>query len=240
MGPGNFQNDEALSALDWWQLAGVDTVIDDAPRDWLAKPAPVRPAAAPIGLPPPPASEGALPVDLPALHEALAAMPVPGAGEERLPPEGDVASGVMLMVGMPETSDVAEGRLLTGATGRLLDRMLGAIGRDRASVYLASLLPARPTGGRMDAALAAPAARLALRHVALAAPRILLVCGEDACRALLDSGVAKARGRLHEINHDGVKVRAIATFHPCQLLEHPMQKAAAWADLLLLLGELER
>ncbi len=240
MGPGNIQNDEALSVLDWWQLAGVDTMIDDSPRDWLAKAAPVPAIAASTDSPPPPAAEAASPTDLAAVHDALAAMSVPGAGEERLLPEGDVASGVMLMVGMPETSDVMEGHLLSGATGRLLDRMLAAIGRDRASVYLASLLPARPTGGRMDAALAAPAARLALRHVALAAPRILLVCGEDACRALLDSGVAKARGRLHEINHDGMKVRAIATFHPCQLLEHPMQKAAAWADLLLLLGELER
>ncbi|TVV75610.1 uracil-DNA glycosylase family protein, partial [Sphingomonas solaris] len=122
----------------------------------------------------------------------------------------------------------------------LLDRMLAAIGRDRASVYLASLLPARPVGGRIDPAVAAPALALAKRHVALAAPRLLLLCGDDATRALLGSGVAAARGRIHDLNHDGVKVRAVATFHPCRLLEHPMQKAGAWQDLQLLLGEYER
>lgn len=222
--------------LDWWQLAGVDIVIDETPRDWLARPAAAT--AAPAS--PPPLAADALPVDLPGVAAALRTMAVPGTGEERLTPEGDVASGLMILVGMPEPGDADEGRLFAGASGRLFDRVLAALGRDRASVYLASLLPARPLGGRMDAALADAAARLAGRHVSLAAPRVLLVCGDDACRAMLGMGVARARGRLHDLNHDGVTVRAIATFHPCQLLEQPRQKAGAWADLMLLLGEYER
>lgn len=28
----------AASALDWWQEAGVDVLVEDAPRDWLAEP----------------------------------------------------------------------------------------------------------------------------------------------------------------------------------------------------------
>jgi len=34
----------ALSALDWWAEAGVDTLADDLPRDWLTA-APISAAA---------------------------------------------------------------------------------------------------------------------------------------------------------------------------------------------------
>ena len=150
-------------------------------------------------------------------------------------------SGLMLLVDMPEPEDALEGRLLAGAAGRLLDRMLAAIGRDRASIYLASLLPGAP--GRRPArsgASPAPAIRLARAPCrAGRAARRCCCCGDCASRALLGIGVAAARGRLHDLNHGGAIVPAIATFHPRCLLEHPMQKAGAWQDLRLLLGELD-
>ena len=44
----------AASALEWWADAGVDVLVNDDARDWLARPAPVAvaspaPAAAPVG-----------------------------------------------------------------------------------------------------------------------------------------------------------------------------------------------
>jgi len=35
---------DVMSALDWWREAGVDTLVEDAPRDWLTAPMPA-PAA---------------------------------------------------------------------------------------------------------------------------------------------------------------------------------------------------
>ena len=50
----------AASALDWWHEAGVDTLVDDTPRDWFAAPEPlVLPATAPIT---PVATPSAMPV----------------------------------------------------------------------------------------------------------------------------------------------------------------------------------
>ena len=37
----------AASALSWWQDAGVDTIVGEAPRDWLSPKA--KEAAAQIG-----------------------------------------------------------------------------------------------------------------------------------------------------------------------------------------------
>ena len=235
--------DEAYSALDWWQTAGVDTLVDDAPRDWFApvtRPAPAATAATPrpaTPAPPAPAMHTA-PTDLVTLHQALAALAVQGAGDERIMPEGTPAAGLMLLFDMPEVEDALEGRLITGATGRLLDAMMGAIGRDRASIYLATILPARPAGGRLDPSVAADAVRLAAQHVALASPRAVLLCGDGATQALLGMPMPAARNRIHHLNHGGAIIPAVATFHPCRLLDQPMHKAGAWADLRLLLGEL--
>lgn len=64
----------AASALAWWVDAGVDTLVDDAPRDWLAPPVRAEIAEEPpaFTLPPQrrePAKAPALPsaVDVPDL-----------------------------------------------------------------------------------------------------------------------------------------------------------------------------
>ena len=90
----------AASALDWWEEAGVDTIVGETPRDWL-KPARRRPRAAPAE-PPAPAP---LPDTLDAFHDWLAtsaelpfAAPVGAArGAGRAIP----ASGLMILVDMP-------------------------------------------------------------------------------------------------------------------------------------------
>ncbi|HWL46152.1 MAG TPA: uracil-DNA glycosylase family protein [Sphingomonadaceae bacterium] len=236
----------ALSALDWWQLAGVDTVVADAPRDWLA---PVEPrnatalppsAASPAPAPPSTAARPTvpLPATLAAMHALLAAAPVFGEGGIRLAPEGDPASGLMVLIDMPEPEDAAAGHLLAGKTGLLFERMLAAIGRDRASVYFAAITPARPLGGALPPAVGAEHARLARHHVALAAPRAVLLMGSGASCAILGADLLETRGRLHTVTPGATPCAAIATFHPRFLFKQPARKAGAWCDLRLLAGAL--
>ena len=224
----------ALSALGWWQEAGVDVLVDELPRDWL------RPAARPGAPAPPPApAPDALPATIAAMHARLAEPGLIGNALGRpLAPEGSLESGLMLLVDMPETGDADAGQLVSGEAGRLLDRMLGAIGRDRAAIYLAPLAPARPAGGKIAASDTAGLSRLALQHVALARPRLLLLMGDAAACAVLGRPLAEARGLVHEIDHKGARVGVVATFHPRYLLRDSGAKAKAWADLRLLLGRL--
>jgi DNA polymerase len=229
---------EILSALRWWQEAGVDTIVDDAPRDWLR-----RLEAAPSAAPATSAPVVLAPTVLPGTIEAfqswlLTTGMLPGEPSARLAPAGDAASGLMLLADAPEPADARAGMLMAGEVGRLFDRMLGAIGRDRSSIYLATMAPARPAGGRAEAALMPELIRLARHHVALAEPRLLLLLGDVACQAMLGKGLAPARGIIHELEHEGRSVRAIATFHPRFLLKQPARKAEAWQDLRMLLREL--
>lgn len=229
------------SALDWWADAGVGALAEEASRDWL------RPAAAPSETAPKPVVAPACatptPATLAGLQAWLAAAPdLPGGAAigERVAPAGDAAAGLMVVVDMPEDGDAAADQLVSGAAGRLLDRMLAAIGRDRASVYLAALAPARIAGGRIAADGAGALAETMRRHIALAAPRAVLLLGDGACSALLGEPVARARGGLRALNLDGGTVAAVATFHPRLLLESPARKAEGWRDLCLLLEELVR
>lgn len=217
---------EALSALDWWREAGVDALVEDEPRDWLAAPAKLQPAAA---------APSALSTTLASFHVWLRETDaIPGAPAARILPAGDPASGLMLLADMPEPADAAAGSLFSGELGRLFDRMLAAIGRDRASIYLAAMSPVRLPGRELETA---ETVRLTQHHVALAGPRLLLLLGNAPSRAILGMDFAAARGRRHELTQDGKTVTAIATFHPRLLVQQPARKADAWADLRLLLAE---
>jgi uracil-DNA glycosylase len=219
--------------LGWWQLAGVDVTVDDVPRQWLRAP--------PVPAPMPENAAHASGADLlPASLEALVAWlgrpeTLPELGPRRIAPSGSIAGGLMLLTDMPDIEDVSSDTLIAGTAGRLLDAMLGAIGRDRTSAYLAALAPGRPATGKLDEKQETELGRIARHHVGLIRPRALLMLGDATIRALTGSGLAQARGSIHHINLDGGKVPAIATFHPRFLLQQPARKADAWADLRMLM-----
>jgi uracil-DNA glycosylase family 4 len=237
----------AASLLQWWSEAGVDTLIDENPRDWLRmKPKPPLPlpdASAPspsISAAPPP---DVLPDQLELFRGYLRdteTLPFASPTSKRVCPAGDPAAGLMIMTDMPAAEDCGTGSLLSGEVGRLFDRMLAAIGRDRNSIYLASLSCLRSPDGRFTSGAAQDCARLALHHIGLASPKALLLFGDACSKALLGLPMAQARGRWHEIATHAGPVRTIVTLPPSYLLAQPSAKALAWADLQLLMEGLDQ
>ena len=216
----------AASALAWWEEAGVDIIVGETPRDWLA--APGNPPAAPDA----PAA-AALPDTLEGFQAWLATtsdLPFASSSARRAIPAGDPASGLMVMVGMP----AVDGGLLGGAGGALFDRMLAAIGRSRETIYLAPLSPFRPPTGRIDGASKARLGVIARHHIGLVGPKAVLLFGDNCGEALLGAVVARARGRWHEIRSPAGPVRALVTMKPDDIDEKPALKKLVWADLQML------
>lgn len=231
----------AASSFDWWRNAGLDVFVDEAPRDWLA-----QPAASPIAQVETTRDELAAPVTpvvaaLPATLAEFQAWRLTGDGPDalwgqcRIAPSGNANAALMVLIEMPERDDEETGVLLSGASGRLFDRMLAAIGRDRETVYLASLAVTRPASGRVPPEAIAELARIARHQIGLVAPKRLLVIGNATSRAILGADVAPARGKLHDFNHETGKTGVVASYHPRFLLERPAAKAEAWRDLQLLM-----
>ncbi len=75
-----------------------------------------------------------------------------------------------------------------------------------------------------------------LRHIALAAPRVLIVTGNISCQALLGQrGITRLRGNWLQVEGRP----AMPMFHPAYLLRNPAAKREAWADLLEIRARLE-
>ncbi len=239
-------NAVAASAIDWWIDAGVDALLDEQPRNWLITvPPPNQPSERPAAR----AVADAPQVEpLPAtLDSFLIWREGPAAPETAWPGafvanQGPLNAPIMILVDVPEREDVDAGMLLSGATGRLFDHMLAAIGRDRGSVHIVAMCAKRPTTGRITPEMEERLVEVTRHYVALAGPKRVLLLGNAPSRALLGADVAPARGNIHSVNlNDGnksVTVEAVASFHPRFLLDRPAQKADAWRDLKMLIGGL--
>ncbi len=226
----------AASALDWWQDAGVDVLVEDERFDWLAAPvARAMPQEAA------PASVTAPAAAMPDTWDAFVAWRAGDAAPEAkwggaaIAASGAAGADLLFFVDCPERGD--REALMEGEVGRLFDRMLAAIGRSRADVAIASVCTRRPTTGRVPREIEQQLAEIARHHVALARPKRVLAMGDAATRALLATNVAEARGRLHALNHKNATIaEVVATHHPRFLLDRPAAKAEAWRDLLMLTG----
>jgi uracil-DNA glycosylase len=222
--------DRAASALKWWSDAGVDTIVAEEPRNWLA------PAVAKTLPAPEPEAPVTMPATLDAFQAWLAGAPFPFASPSapRLAPMGDPASGLMVMTGMPALG----GGFFFDEADALFGRMLGAIGLSRETIYLASLSPVRTPSGALDRAGERSLADIARHHIALAAPKALLLFGDACARALLGMPVTKARGRWHALATPAGEIRTLVTIKPDNLVDQLALKKLAWADLQMLMEEL--
>lgn len=238
----------AASVLDWWHDAGVDLLVEDEPRDWtaaeLVRPLSFTPPSVPGATPGLVAPAPPLPSLLPDTLEAFLAWRVSEAAPETawdgisLSATGPADAALMILVDCPDRDDGDAGAMLSGAPGRLFDRMLAAIGQSRDTVHVAAVCARRPVAGRTPAGLEARLAEIALHHVGLVAPRGLLLLGNAASRALLGTELTSARGHSHDVDHKNGKSRAVASFHPRFLIEKPMAKAESWKDLQMLMGDM--
>lgn len=230
---GNDWRREIASALEWWRDAGVDTLVEDEPHDWLARPAP-RVEAVAAAEAAPAVAEVPLPDSLEAFVEHRMSDAAPEAGwlTPRVAPAGPAGAELMILTDMPEPDDAETGTLLSGAPGRLLDRMLAAVGSSRDSAYIASLAFARPLAGRIPGEDADKLIELARHHIALAAPKRLLLLGQAAERVQVTTNGSGSGNGEGDINPSGPELAVVATYHPRFLLERPAAKAEAWKHLM--------
>jgi DNA polymerase len=253
---------QALEALlEFYAEAGVDLAVDEAPHDrFAAPPAAPEPQARPQPAPSKPAivaravtapaapdeaagearqrAAGAATLEeLRAILESFDGCSLKATANRLVFADGTPGSRVMLVGEAPGAEEDREGRPFVGRSGRLLDRMLAAIGLDRSQVYIANVIPWRPPGNRtptpQETAICLP---FVTRQIELANPDILVCLGGPSAQTLLRQreGILKLRGQWFDYPLEGRTIRALATLHPAYLLRQPLQKRLAWRDLLAL------
>ncbi|MDX2263620.1 MAG: uracil-DNA glycosylase [Hyphomicrobiales bacterium] len=244
---------------------GADELIADAPADRFAESAPppapdlrqdrARPQARsapyqPASPAPPPrpalqdgdvdarAIARAAP-DLAALRRALADFD--GCGLKKTAKHLCFSRGadharVMFIGEAPGREEDMSGTPFVGPAGRLLNRMMAAIGLDEASAHIANVVYWRPPGNRTPTLEETQACLPFIeRQIELVNPEIVVILGGAAAKLLTGAtdGVMKLRGKWFNLG-DAQPRRALVTLHPAYLLRTPAAKRLAWRDLLLI------
>ncbi|MDQ2975730.1 MAG: uracil-DNA glycosylase [Acidobacteriota bacterium] len=144
--------------------------------------------------------------------------------------EGNRRARLMFVGEAPGADEDAQARPFVGRAGKLLTKIIEAIGFKREDVLIGNVNRCRPPANRPptpeEAAMCKP---FLLREIAAVQPEVIVVLGNTAMRNLLDikQGITRVRGQFQD--YHGVKV--MPTFHPAYLLRDPSKKKETWEDL---------
>ncbi len=144
--------------------------------------------------------------------------------------DGPEDAALMLVGEGPGAEEDRRGLPFVGPAGRLLDKMLAAVGLAREAVYIANLVKCRPPGNRDPRDEEVAACMQFLRaQIRAVAPRVICTLGRPAAHHLLgtDAPISALRGNWRQL--DGVPL--LPTFHPAYLLRNPAAKAQAYQDM---------
>jgi uracil-DNA glycosylase, family 4 len=157
--------------------------------------------------------------------------------------DGNPQARIMFVGEAPGREEDIEGLPFVGRSGKLLDRMIAAIGLDRTTAYIANVIPWRPPGNRtptpQETQICLPFIQ---RQIELVNPDVLVTLGNPSTQTLLSTreGIMKTRGRWFDYDTGTRMIRALATFHPAYLLRSPSYKRMAWQDLRSIAKALEQ
>lgn len=224
--------------LEWYLSIGVDTFLSptpinrtEAPKLTLSPRAPSAPLAGSLA-------------ELRALYESFDGCGLKQTATTTVFGDGNPESSLMLIGETPGSDEDRQGIPFVGDGGKLLDKMLLAIGLDRTKVYITNLIPWRPPGNRAPTASEIESCLpLLIQHIELIKPKIIVFLGGMAAKALLNKNesITKLRGQWMTWTHPttGQPIDTLSIFHPNFLLNSPGQKKRAWHDLLLLKARLQ-
>lgn len=153
--------------------------------------------------------------------------------------DGNPKARLMVIGEAPGAQEDRQGIPFCGPSGQLLDRMLAAIGLNRAeSAYISNTVFWRPPGNRQPSPEETSACLpFVEKHIALVRPALLMLSGGTAVTTLLrqDTSVSRLRGKLYEYRNPylDTPITALVTYHPSYLLRSPAQKRLAWSDLMM-------
>jgi DNA polymerase len=129
------------------------------------------------------------------------------------------------------------GEPFVGAAGRLLNKIIAAMGLRRDEVYILNVVKCRPPGNRTPSETEIDNCRpFFQQQLSLLQPEFICCLGACAAQTLLQSNqsVARLRQQFHQYEDASV----IVTYHPAYLLRRPEEKTKTWSDMKMLMRQM--
>ncbi len=222
---------------------GVDVLLKDQPVDRWNKSLPQNePSVSPL------ASQGSKTEQLAHLRETIAAFNECSLKKTALNlvfSDGNPDAPIMLIGEAPGADEDRQGKPFVGMSGQLLTRIFKSIGLNRETdLYITNVLPWRPPGNRQPTPQEIKQCLPFLhRHIAIVNPKIIVLVGGTATKALLTDkeGITKLRGTWFDLEIPEVSIpfKATAIYHPAYLLRNSLRKREVWADVLMIQKKLK-
>ncbi len=162
-----------------------------------------------------------------------------------VPGEGKPNARIMFVGEGPGADEDAQGRPFVGRAGKLLDKVIAAMGLKRTDVYIANILKCRPPENRDPRAEEIINCFPYLqRQIELINPDIIVALGAPAAKTLLNTNksIGQLRGQFHEY-YAGLgspPIKLMPTYHTAYLLRNysPENRKRVWEDMKKVLAEL--
>ena len=143
---------------------------------------------------------------------------------------GDSNADLLLVGEGPGENEDLQGEPFVGRAGKLLDKILRAIGYNRTDkVFITNIVKCRPPDNRdplpSEVGECSP---YLIQQINLIKPKIIVALGKIAGKTLIkkDIMLKEMRNDTHEFNSIPLRV----TYHPAALLRNPSLKKDAWED----------
>ncbi|MBW2064648.1 MAG: uracil-DNA glycosylase [Deltaproteobacteria bacterium] len=144
--------------------------------------------------------------------------------------EGSPRADLVFVGEGPGKEEDLEGRPFVGEAGRLLTRIIKAMGLEREDVYICNVVKCRPPKNRdperdeIEACLP-----FLKKQIALIRPKVICTLGRVAAQALLGKRfqITMERGKWY----DFCGIPLMPTYHPAYLLRNPSAKRQVWEDV---------
>ncbi|MBW2689171.1 MAG: uracil-DNA glycosylase [Deltaproteobacteria bacterium] len=143
---------------------------------------------------------------------------------------GNPNARLVLVGEAPGREEDIKGEPFVGEAGRLLDRILLAMGMQREDVYICNVLKCRPPNNRdPQPDEVATCEAFLIRQVATIRPQVIVGLGRFAVHCLLKTKAPISRLRGEWQSYQGIPL--MPTYHPAYLLRNPDGKRDVWEDM---------
>ena len=162
-----------------------------------------------------------------------------------VPGEGRANARIVFVGEGPGADEDAQGRPFVGRAGKLLDKVITAMGLKRSDVFICNILKCRPPENRdpkpEEIISCLPYLQ---RQIELINPEVIVALGAHAARTLLNTNkpIGQLRGQFHEY-YAGLgraPIKLMPTYHTAYLLRNYSQenRRRVWEDMKKVLAEL--
>ena len=153
--------------------------------------------------------------------------------------EGNHRAKLVFVGEAPGREEDLQGYPFVGRAGRLLDKILEAIGLQRADIYITNILKCRPPNNRNpNPGEISTCQQILWEQLEVMRPKLICALGKFAAQTLLNSQerIGNMRGQWFDLK--GIKL--LVTYHPAYLLRNPGDKRLVWEDMKKLKNEYDK